>query len=112
MAYYIVTGAAGFIGSNLVKGLNDRGVHDIIAVDNLTQSAKFPNLVDCEIADYFDKQAFLDRLAVVSPAKESRVSVAADGSKETRGGKNVMTFSPGGVRGVVALVDGERAASI
>lgn len=63
MAYYIVTGAAGFIGSNLVKGLNDRGVHDIIAVDNLTQSAKFPNLVDCEIADYFDKQSFLERLA-------------------------------------------------
>ncbi len=58
----IVTGAAGFIGSNLVKGLNDRGIKDIIAVDNLKQSQKFRNLVDCEIADYFDKTAFLEKL--------------------------------------------------
>jgi len=62
MGYYIVTGAAGFIGANLVKGLNQRGVTDIIAVDNLTRADKFPNLVDCEIADYFDKNQFLELL--------------------------------------------------
>jgi ADP-L-glycero-D-manno-heptose 6-epimerase len=62
MGYYIVTGAAGFIGANLVKGLNARGVTDIIAVDNLTRADKFPNLVDCEIADYFDKNEFLELL--------------------------------------------------
>ena len=33
--YYVVTGAAGFIGSNLVKALNERGVTDIIAVDDM-----------------------------------------------------------------------------
>ena len=60
--YYIVTGAAGFIGANLVKGLNERGITDIIAVDNLSKADKFKNLVDCEIADYLDKQEFLDRL--------------------------------------------------
>ena len=63
MAYYIVTGAAGFIGANLIRALNERGVTDIIAVDNLTRADKFPNLVDCEIADYFDKSTFLARLA-------------------------------------------------
>ena len=52
----IVTGAAGFIGSNLIRGLNQRGERDIIAVDNLTRADKFRNLVDCEIADYLDKQ--------------------------------------------------------
>jgi len=62
MGYYIVTGAAGFIGANLVKGLNARGITEIIAVDNLTRAEKFPNLVDCEIADYFDKEEFLERL--------------------------------------------------
>ncbi len=56
----IVTGAAGFIGSNLVKALNARGVTDIVAVDNLTKADKFKNLVDCEIAEYVDKQDFLD----------------------------------------------------
>ena len=60
--YTIVTGAAGFIGSNLVKALNERGVRKIIAVDNLARADKFKNLVDCEIADYIDKQEFIERL--------------------------------------------------
>ncbi|MGD9787650.1 MAG: ADP-glyceromanno-heptose 6-epimerase [Sulfuricellaceae bacterium] len=57
--YYIVTGAAGFIGANIVKALNDRGITDVIAVDNLKKADKFKNLVDCEIADYLDKEEFL-----------------------------------------------------
>ena len=61
--YIVVTGAAGFVGSNLVRGLNDRGETDIIAVDNLVHADKFRNLVDCEIADYIDKEEFLARLA-------------------------------------------------
>ena len=56
----IVTGAAGFIGSNIVKALNARGVSDIVAVDNLTKADKFKNLVDCDIAEYVDKKDFLD----------------------------------------------------
>ena len=60
--YYIVTGAAGFVGANLVKALNERGITRIIAVDNLTKADKFKNLVDCEIADYLDKGEFLERL--------------------------------------------------
>ena len=60
--YTIVTGAAGFIGSNLVKSLNERGVNKIIAVDNLTRADKFKNLVDCEIVDYLDKHEFIERL--------------------------------------------------
>jgi ADP-L-glycero-D-manno-heptose 6-epimerase len=57
--YTIVTGAAGFIGANLVKALNERGETNIIAVDNLTRADKFRNLVDCEIADYLDKKDFI-----------------------------------------------------
>ncbi|QYY32309.1 ADP-glyceromanno-heptose 6-epimerase [Cupriavidus pinatubonensis] len=57
----IVTGAAGFIGSNLVKALNERGETRIIAVDNLAKAEKFHNLVDCEIHDYLDKHAFVER---------------------------------------------------
>ncbi|MCG9697973.1 ADP-glyceromanno-heptose 6-epimerase [Shewanella sp. Isolate11] len=55
----IVTGAAGFIGSNLVKSLNELGRRDIIAVDDLTDGTKMFNLADCEIADYLDKDEFL-----------------------------------------------------
>ncbi len=60
--YTVITGAAGFIGSNLVKALNARGDTRIFAVDNLADSNKFRNLVDCEIADYFDQDEFLVRL--------------------------------------------------
>ncbi|MDD2701661.1 MAG: ADP-glyceromanno-heptose 6-epimerase [Sideroxydans sp.] len=60
--YYIVTGAAGFIGSNLVKALNERGVTDIIAVDHLKKADKFLNLTDCEIADFMDKEDFIERV--------------------------------------------------
>ncbi|CDY75983.1 ADP-L-glycero-D-manno-heptose-6-epimerase [Caballeronia glathei] len=59
----IVTGAAGFIGSNIVKALNERGEERVIAVDNLTRADKFKNLVDCEIADYLDKTTFVERFA-------------------------------------------------
>jgi ADP-L-glycero-D-manno-heptose 6-epimerase len=60
--YYVVTGAAGFIGSNLVKALNERGIMDILAVDDLKDGGKFANLADCEIADYLDKDEFLEVL--------------------------------------------------
>ena len=60
--YYVVTGAAGFIGANLVKALNQRGETNIIAVDNLKHADKFRNLTDCEIADYIDKEQFLGQL--------------------------------------------------
>jgi ADP-L-glycero-D-manno-heptose 6-epimerase len=62
MSYYIVTGAAGFIGSRLVEGLNRRGITEIIAVDNLAQGEKFRNLAGCEIADYVDQADFLSRI--------------------------------------------------
>ena len=60
--YTIVTGAAGFIGSNIVKALNERGVTDIIAVDNLKRAEKFKNLVDCEVDEYLDKHQFIEIL--------------------------------------------------
>jgi len=55
----IVTGGAGFIGSNLVKALNDKGLTDVLVVDDLTEGIKFRNLVDCQVIDYLDKDDFL-----------------------------------------------------
>ena len=59
----VVTGAAGFIGSNIVKGLNARGIDDIIAVDDLTEGDKFRNLADLQVADYVDADDFYDLFA-------------------------------------------------
>jgi ADP-L-glycero-D-manno-heptose 6-epimerase len=63
MTRMVVTGAAGFIGSNIIKGLNARGIDDIIAVDDLTQGDKFRNLADLTIADYVDLDLFYDLFA-------------------------------------------------
>ena len=63
MTRIVVTGAAGFIGSNLIKGLNARGIDDIIAVDDLKQGDKFRNLADLRISDYVDADAFYDDFA-------------------------------------------------
>lgn len=59
----VVTGAAGFVGSNLVRGLNAIGYHRILAVDNLTHGDKFVNLVGCQISDYLHKDDFRARMA-------------------------------------------------
>lgn len=68
----IVTGAAGFIGANLLRGLNARGIDHILAVDDLQQGDKFVNLVNSQIADYLDKDAFRARLKL--PLQQSGLS--------------------------------------
>jgi ADP-L-glycero-D-manno-heptose 6-epimerase len=71
VTYTIVTGAAGFIGSKLVEGLNRRGIRDVIAVDNLQHSERFRNLVGCEIADYVDQAEFIASLERYEGAVEA-----------------------------------------
>lgn len=58
----VVTGGAGFIGANIVKALNERGIDDVLVVDDLSAADKFRNLADCDIADYLDKDDFLSRV--------------------------------------------------
>ena len=58
----IVTGGAGFIGSNLVRALNARGRTDIWVVDDLTDGTKCRNLADCTLADYLDRDELFTRL--------------------------------------------------
>lgn len=59
---YIVTGGSGFIGSNIVKSLNEKSFTDILVVDDLEKSERFRNLSDCIISDYMDKKEFLRAL--------------------------------------------------
>ena len=57
-----VTGGAGFIGSNIIKGLNDAGEAEILVVDNLSNGEKHLNLNSLSIADYIDKNDYLSNL--------------------------------------------------
>ena len=60
--YTVVTGAAGFVGANLVRALNARGERDLLVVDRLDASDKFRNLVGLQFADYLDADEFASRV--------------------------------------------------
>lgn len=68
----VVTGGAGFIGSNIVNLLNRAGVTDIVVVDDLQDGRKFRNIADCAIADYLDKDEFR---AILTGARESAYEI-------------------------------------
>jgi len=58
----VVTGAAGFIGRNLVAELNRRGYDHLLLVDNLGTDGKWRNLVGLSFADIIDPDTFLNSL--------------------------------------------------
>lgn len=58
----IVTGGGGFIGSNLIEGLNAQGLSDVLVVDHMKNGHKMRNLADLKIADYLDRDDFIEVL--------------------------------------------------
>jgi nucleoside-diphosphate-sugar epimerase len=55
----VVTGGAGFIGSRLVRRLNELGQSNILIVDHLGSSEKWRNLTGLSFSDYIHKDAFI-----------------------------------------------------
>lgn len=70
---YIVTGAAGLIGSALVWKLNQLGIDDILAVDHLGTSEKWKNLRALSYADYMEKDVFMEKLLANELPKDTKV---------------------------------------
>ena len=58
----VVTGGAGFIGSNIIEALNKAGHENILVVDDLTDGTKFTNIVASKIMDYMDKYDFIAKI--------------------------------------------------
>jgi len=86
----VVTGAAGFIGSRLVDGLNRNGVTDIVAVDGLQPADKFKNLASCEIADYLDQAEFLNEVEKFSGSVEAVFHQGANSNTMETDGRLIM----------------------
>ena len=64
-----MTGGCGFIGSNIIKALNQRGEDNIIIIDDLTDGKKFKNIADLRFQDYLDKQTFIQNLSKFNQIK-------------------------------------------
>ena len=79
----VVTGAAGFIGSNIVKALNSRGISDVIAVDDLSDGTKFANLSPLQICDYWDYQELHKRLSCRAATPRLRAILHQGACSET-----------------------------
>ena len=58
---YIVTGGAGMIGSATVWALNQKGIEDILVVDNLANTEKWKNIVCLKYSDYMHRDEFLQK---------------------------------------------------
>ncbi len=76
----VVTGAAGFIGCNIIKGLNKAGYQNILAVDDLTDGRKFQNLAAVTIADYIDCEDFLVQIQARKPFAEKITGIFHQGA--------------------------------
>lgn len=70
---YIVTGGAGFIGSCVVRTLNEAGIGDIIVVDDIAQTDKWLNLRNKKYTEYIHKSAFLERLPLIDGGEKTAV---------------------------------------
>lgn len=81
----IVTGGAGFIGSNIIRGLNEKGIEDILVVDNLANAQKHLNLNRLFITDFINKQEFLQRLPYLTGVKTIFHQGACSSTTETDG---------------------------
>lgn len=62
----VVTGGAGFIGSCIVRALNDTGIEDIIIVDDIASTNKWINIRNKRYKEYIHKSQFLDKLLLYS----------------------------------------------
>ena len=88
----VVTGAAGFMGSHLVRALNSAGREDLLLVDDLSDPAKLKNISNCVFQDYSDKSKFLELFAFIAEngMVERIYHLGAESDRNCQDGKYLM----------------------
>lgn len=87
----VVTGGAGFIGSAMVAKLNEKGVSDILVVDELASTMKWKNLAGKQFSDYVHKDLFIEMLLNERlPKIEAIIHMGANSSTTERDVDHLM----------------------
>ena len=88
----VVTGGAGFIGSNLIQELNNRGREDILLVDDLSDPRKIHNIKALKFQDYVDKDKFMELFGFLTENKmiERVYHLGAESNRQCTDGKYLM----------------------
>lgn len=73
----IITGGAGFIGSCIVRMLNDMGREDIVIVDNIASTEKWKNLRNKKYLQYYNRADFLAELPKLAGEVEYVIHMGA-----------------------------------
>lgn len=89
MEMVVLTGGAGFIGSNILRALNQRGIDDVLVVDNLSRGEKHLNLNGTRFSDFVDKEAYLAKLEAF-PAPELIIHQGACTDTTLTDGRHMM----------------------
>ena len=97
---YVVTGGAGFIGSNVVKELNDRGERNILVVDDFGSDERWRNLADCFVTIVNPKDVWLALREIVGP-----VTLIHLGARTSTTDKNVEALIETNIRLTTNLFD-------
>ena len=71
----VVTGGAGFIGSAIIWALNEKGIDDILVVDNLGRSDKWKNLVNRRYAHYMHRDEFLSTVQGIGLSRKPKAII-------------------------------------
>lgn len=79
----VVTGGCGFIGSCIVRTLNDMGIEDIIIVDNIAKTDKWKNMSNKKYLRYIHKSKLLDELSKINDV-ETIIHMGAQSSTTER----------------------------
>lgn len=103
----LLTGAAGFIGSNILAALNARGRTDVLAVDDLTEGSKCANLAGRSFADYLDGDELLASLDSLPPLT-AILHQGACVDTTARDGKGVMRLNYTYSKKLLALAEAHR----
>ncbi|SIT09003.1 ADP-glyceromanno-heptose 6-epimerase [Insolitispirillum peregrinum] len=88
---YVVTGGAGFIGSNILAALEERGLRDLVVVDRLRDGVKWRNISKRELSDIVAPEHIFDFLELHKKKLKAIIHMGAISATTERDADKIVT---------------------